>query len=152
MWSYGERILLTLWVGGMWTTGYVVAPVLFNSLDRVTAGNVAGQLFTIVSYIGLVTLTLVLVSGFVQSGKTAIQQWHYRFLFVMLLLVLVGQFVLQPLMAEIKSGGIRAEEAKQFATLHGVASVIYLINSLLGLLVVARGTGRAKQQDRLSFR
>jgi hypothetical protein len=123
----------------MWTTGYVVAPVLFSALDRVTAGDVAGQLFSIVSYIGLVTLVLVLVSGFVQSGKAAVEQWHYRFLIIMLLLVLVGQFVMQPLMAEIKTGGIQADEAKQFATLHGIASVLYLINSLLGLFVVARG-------------
>ena len=144
MWSYSERILLTLWVGGMWTTGYVVAPVLFNTLDRVTAGNVAGQLFSIISYIGLITLALVLVAGLVRSGQAVIQIWYYRFLLAMLLLVLIGQFVLQPMMAELKAGGLQAEEAKQFASLHGVASVLYLINSLLGLLVITRGNATAR--------
>jgi len=30
LFSVSERILLTLWVGGMWTTGYMVAPILFT--------------------------------------------------------------------------------------------------------------------------
>ena len=42
-----------LWVGGMWFAGYVVAPVLFNLLDKQSAGNIAGQIFTVTSYIGL---------------------------------------------------------------------------------------------------
>ena len=51
-----ERILLTLWVGGMWTIGYLVAPVLFGTLnDRQLAGDLAGFLFKIIGIIGLVS-------------------------------------------------------------------------------------------------
>ena len=45
---------ITLWVGGMWAIGYIVAPVLFNSLgDRQLAGVVAGKLFALIGWIGL---------------------------------------------------------------------------------------------------
>ena len=142
----GERILLTLWVGSLWATGYIVAPVLFKMLDRVTAGNVAGQLFSIVSYIGLFVAAVLLLLAVLQTGLRALQQWRVRFLLLMLLLVLIGQFGLQPLMAELKASGLQGEQARQFATLHGVASILYLTNSLLGLALIVwdvRNRGQA---------
>ena len=42
-------VAITLWVGGMWAIGYMVAPVLFSSLgDRQLAGLVAGKLFSLI--------------------------------------------------------------------------------------------------------
>jgi len=46
--------LLALWVGGIWTIGYLVAPVLFTTLpDRGTAALVAGRLFSDSAIAGL---------------------------------------------------------------------------------------------------
>ena len=37
-------IAITLWIGGLWTIGYIVAPTLFYTLsDRVLAGALAGN-------------------------------------------------------------------------------------------------------------
>jgi len=132
-----EKILLTLWVGGMWTAGYVVAPILFKQLDRMTAGHIAGQMFTIISYIGLVALLAVLLLAMMQIGMRAWRQWRYRIVLVMLLLVVIAQFGLQPVMVELKTAGLQGSNARQFASLHAVASILYLINSVLGLALVA---------------
>ncbi|MGB5473694.1 MAG: DUF4149 domain-containing protein, partial [Gammaproteobacteria bacterium] len=49
-----ERVLLTLWVGSLWVTGFMVAPVLFARLDdRALAGTLAGELFGLVAWLGL---------------------------------------------------------------------------------------------------
>ena len=57
----GERILLTLWVGGLWTIGYIVAPALFANLeDRALAGTLAGVMFEIVAYVGMFCAVLLL--------------------------------------------------------------------------------------------
>ena len=46
-------IALTLWIGGLWAVGYLVAPTLFYTLaDRALAGMVAGKLFTLIAYVG----------------------------------------------------------------------------------------------------
>ena len=45
---------ITLWIGGMWAVGYVVAPMLFATLgDRQLAGVVAGNnaFFTVYYYL-----------------------------------------------------------------------------------------------------
>lgn len=134
----GERILLTLWVGGLWAIGYIAAPTLFANLnDRQLAGALAGQMFHIISYIGLVCGVLLLASVLKRAGL----QWRAWVLIIMLVLVATGEFVLQPMMESLKLQGLieGSEAKKQFGMLHGVASIIYLMESLLGLVLVATG-------------
>ena len=133
-----ERILLTLWVGGMWITGYMMAPLLFQYLDKQTAGSVAGHMFTGMSYIGLVCGGMLLAGMLYRHGKKLLKHWRSWLLVAMLILVCIGEFVLQPVMAELKSQGLveGSETMKQFGMMHGIAAVLFLINSILGLVLI----------------
>lgn len=130
----GERILLTLWVGGLWAIGYIVAPALFANLeDRAQAGTLAGVMFEIVAYIGMVCAVLLLIFNQLRNPQRR-ANWRAVVLLVMLLLVAVGQFVLAPMMADIRVS--ESADTRAFAVLHGAASIVYLINSVLGLALV----------------
>ena len=134
-----ERIILTLWIGSMWTVGYLVVPVLFSQLeDRALAGMLAGQMFTIVSYIGLVAGSLLLVREMIKYGRPSRQHWHSVVLIIMLVFIMIGEYVLQPQMAELKAAGLEGEVAELFGRLHGIASVLYLVNSIFGLVLITR--------------
>lgn len=124
--------------------GYVVVPVLFKMLDRQLAGDVAGQLFTIMSYIGLVSGALLLASMLYRSGLSNWMQWRVWALIIMLLFVVIGQFILQPMMVELKAAGLQGEVAKQFGRLHGVSSLLFMFNSLAGLVLVVFGLSDEK--------
>ncbi|MEM5435376.1 DUF4149 domain-containing protein [Paraburkholderia diazotrophica] len=155
------RLLTVVWVGSLLTIGYAVAPVLFTSLDRMTAGAVAAQLFRIEGVIGVVcgVLLLALCNVLVRRGGDAYRRLRWL-ITGMLVCVLVGYFALQPFMNALR---IAAQEAgtdvghsvyaSRFGMLHGVSSVFYLIESLLGVvlawklpggtnLVVEQGAGR----------
>lgn len=136
--NHGERILLTLWVGGLWIIGYLAVPILFASLDdRIMAGMLAGKMFTALSYLGLFCGGLLLVKALFTTSRP-FASWTVRLLLVMLLIVVVGEFWIQPIMAELKIGGLveGSEKAARFGKLHGVASSLYLINSLCGLALL----------------
>ena len=133
--NVGERLLLTFWAGSLWTVGYVVAPTLFAVLDdRQLAGLLAGRLFEIVAYLGLFCGVLLLIGQVARSGWKG---WRVYVVLSMLVLTAIGQFVLQPRMAALKSEGIAA--ADRFAMLHGVSSTVFLVVSLLALALVAFG-------------
>jgi hypothetical protein len=141
----GERLLLTVWVGGLWIVGYLVAPTLFAMLDdRQLAGALAGRLFHIISYVGLLAGGLLLLSNLIDAGAAWARAWRVWVLAAMLLLVGVGAFVLQPLMAELKAQGLLegGAQALAFKRLHGVSAILYLLTSLLGLALVAAGPRR----------
>ena len=135
-----ERILLTIWVGGMWTVGYLVAPTLFSVLtDRALAGSIAGRLFTVMSYVGLVSGGLLLLSVAMEDGKRLFSQWRGPVLVGMLLIICIGQFVLQPQMAALRDAGLTGANVSAFARLHGVASILFLLNSVGGMALVICG-------------
>lgn len=145
-WAGAERTLLTLWVGGLWTAGYVVAPSLFMGLDdRQLAGQLAGQVFRLISYIGLVAGSLLLVSTLVRAGSAWAREWRSWVVASMLALVVVGAFVVQPMMVELKQefaaqGMVPGSaQAASFGRLHGLSSILYMLTSLLGLSLVAVG-------------
>src|SRR3972149_5657994 len=63
-----QSIAATLWVGGMWVTGYVVAPVLFATLsDRTLAGLVAGRLFSLIAWVGMACAADLLIVRLARS-------------------------------------------------------------------------------------
>ena len=130
-----ERTLLTLWVGALWVTGFMVTPLLFAELDdRALAGSLAGGLFTITSYLGLLCGALLLII----NGMTfrAIN-WRAVVIVVMLLLVLIGQFVITPMVVDLRDQGLT--DSVRFGQMHGMASVLFILTSVLGLVLVAAG-------------
>ena len=126
-----------MWVGGLWTVGYVVAPALFANLDdRALAGTLAGVMFEIIAYVGLVCGTLLLLFNQIAHGRRHLN-WRALVLAAMLVLIAVGQFWLAPMIAGLRAEGLA--DSTQFARLHGVAASGYLVTSLLGLALVIAG-------------
>ena len=136
------RLSITLWVGGMWMLGYVAVPVLFKALpDRQLAGMVAGRLFTLLAFIGIACALYLLFYFLYQFGRSAWRRPAFLITAVMLLLVLVGEFVLQPILGGLKAHAapldvMQSALAAQFKMWHGVSSILYLIQSLLGIGLV----------------
>lgn len=146
--SVGQRILLTLWVGGLWTAGYIVAPMLFHVLDdRRLAGELAGEIFGVMSYVGLACGIVLLIGLIYQAGRDVLRAWQFWALVAMLALVSIGEFILQPMIYTLKAatpGGFveGSGAAARFGILHGISSLLFLATSLLGLALVAFGFNR----------
>lgn len=136
-------IVITLWVGALWMTG-LSAYVLFDTLqDKQLAGSLAGRLFTIVSYIGMASALYLLIQRLMDYGTSALKQSFFWAVLVMLLLVLAGHFGIQPLLAQLKADAMPADVmhsvfASRFKNWHGVASVAYLAECLLGFVLVLK--------------
>jgi hypothetical protein len=137
-------LLVTAWVGGMWMIGYIVTPTLFAMLDdRILAGHIAGRLFSIIAWIGFGTAVWLLGFMAVRQGRAVLRSALFWVVVAMLVCVTAG-YVLQMEMAALKVevGSMDVMESAQrgrFAMLHGVASGVYLVQSLLGVWVVVRG-------------
>ncbi|MFV2056129.1 MAG: DUF4149 domain-containing protein [Thiohalomonadales bacterium] len=139
--TVSERILLTLWVGGLWIIGYMAVPTLFSFLDdRKLAGSIAGEMFSFMNYIGLVCGIALFLSVIIRNRRS----WQVWIIFAMLTLVSVGAYILQPTMQELKTIGIAigSPEAEYFKRLHIISSILYLITSLMGLSLVVFGLHR----------
>lgn len=135
-------IVITLWVGALWAIGYLAAPTLFHALaDKKTAGMLAGRMFDLVAYVGIASAFYLLLHRLISAGTSALKQGFFWAVVVMLVLTLAGHFGMQPMMAQLKAAAMPADVmqsvfASRFKTWHGVASIAYLIESLLGLVLI----------------
>jgi Domain of unknown function (DUF4149) len=143
----GRTLLVTLWAGSLWTIGYLVAPLLFASLpDRTLAGTIAGTLFRAEAWLSL-ACGILLLAIFRADTNLPSRTTCLRIVIGMLLCVVIGYFGLQPFMAEIRaaaaqSGGVMDDAMRaRFGLLHGLASVIYLLQSLLAVSLVTKSRG-----------
>lgn len=135
-----RAIVSAAWCGSTWTIGYVVAPVLFMTLPREGAGELAARFFRLQAYIslaaGLVLLVMLSIEGkFVKSAS-------FKLVVAMLMCTAIGYFALQPWIAQARvdlaSAVPTAEAQRAFALSHGAAAAFYLVQSLLGLWLIAR--------------
>ena len=144
-----QSIAITLWVGALWAIGLIVAPTLFHTLtDRSQAGALAGHFFTVVGYVGLGCGVYLLLFRLARFGAQVFGQLFFWAVLLALALAAGGLFGLQPIMAGLKQQALPSEVMdsifrNRFAAWHGISSVFYLIECVLGLIMVLQhGRGR----------
>ncbi len=135
-------IAVTLWVGSLWAIGYLAAPVLFSALsDKMLAGMLAGRMFGLIAYIGMGSGLYLLLHRFSRYGGSTLKQGFFWVVFFMLLLAAAGHFGIQPVLEALKEQAFPKDVMQsmfkdRFAAWHGISSIVYLIESLLGLALV----------------
>ena len=131
-------LLTSLWLGMQVMAGYIAAPILFERLGKQEAGNIAGMLFSINNYFGLLAWTMAWLAvrsnrnrSFSDNGKAA-----PKFIILLLLLTASNQFLISPVIAAHKTGTanwLLSLLGGSFGMWHGISSIIYLVCSVLGL-------------------
>lgn len=137
-------LLTTAWVGSLWTVGYLAVPVLFYAQpDKQLAGMLAGQMFSLVAYLGMACGMYLLIQRISVSGRESFRLALFWVVAVMFLITLVFQCGIQPVMADLKLQALPLDVmhsafADRFRMLHGVSSILYLIQSLLGAFLILK--------------
>lgn len=134
-----EKLLLTLWVGGLWAIGYIAVPMAFATLnDTALAGSYAGELFKVINLLGLGCGSVLIITKLIQYKLNVKQLWRFWVLVLMVSLTAIFTFYLQPQMAEIKQLDWQVNSAlsEVFSLLHTISENLYLTLSLLGLALV----------------
>jgi hypothetical protein len=135
-------LAVTIWAGSLWTVGLLVVPTLFDALpDRVLAAPLSARLFLYASLVGLACAVYLLLFRLVRFGGHALRQWFFWVVVVLGLLTLAGQFGAQWMLSVAKGQAlahdfIGAVLRDRTAAWHGVASVLYLLQSLLAVALV----------------
>lgn len=141
--------LLIVWLGSLWVVGYLIVPQLFGLLpDRVLAGRVAGELLRLTAWLGVVLAPIVLYLLWRQNCNAGerLPAW------VVLAVVAIGAghllalAFLQPEMAAMKAAVapldvMHSPLRERFGRWHGVASGIYLLQSLVAVALAIRCGG-----------
>ncbi|QWD89849.1 DUF4149 domain-containing protein [Polynucleobacter sp. MWH-Braz-FAM2G] len=145
-------LIAGIWVGSFITIGFLVVPILFSSLgDRQIAGMVAASLLKATAYIGVCISTILMVAAhyFVRQNQARYRLIRW-ILLAMLACAITAGFILIPWMNALRdqalSLGLSVREtsnAELFNRLHSVSSMVFMIQTLLGIYLVWQTTKNA---------
>ena len=144
-------LIAGLWVGSLLAVGYLVAPAIFSTMtDRQAAGMVAGSIFKLEAYLSLIVCIglMVLANLLVNRGLN-----QFRFirwlLLAMLLCSIAAAFIFIPWMNALRDEALLqgmpvmlSPSATLFGRLHGASSILFMLQSFLGIYLVWRLTKR----------
>ncbi|MDD3884629.1 MAG: DUF4149 domain-containing protein [Gallionella sp.] len=149
-------MVASLWVGGLWIGGYLAVPVLFGAQsDRQLAGMLAGEIFSRMGLLDMLCAAYLLIFTWIGVCEKLLKRRLFVTLLTMLFFLLLIDFGLQPAMSQLKQDALpmdvmRSPLASQFSLLHGISSLLYLSESLLGLWLLwslsAGVEGNARQK------
>ena len=138
-----------LWVGSLLTVGYLVAPAIFSTMtDRQAAGMVAGTIFRVEAYLSLIVCIglMVLANLLVARGLNQFRLIRWLLL-AMLICSIAAAFIFIPWMNSLRDNALAqgmpvmlSPSATLFGRLHGASSALFMLQSILGLLLVWRLT------------
>jgi hypothetical protein len=137
-------LMASLWAGSVWAVSYLAAPSAFAVLDSTAAGNVVGTMLTREAWLAIVLALLLAVLVWRSADLDGRRRrWLCWLIGGMLACSLAVYLGLQPMMAAIReaagAAGVRASpQWGTFAALHGVSQLLYLIESVLGALLVVK--------------
>jgi len=135
------NLSISLILGLLIVPAYVVAPILFQNLDRHLAGEIAGHIFHLSNIIVLILAFIILIEW--RRMHVSLLLW----IFVLLLIFCIGmnEFAIAPVLQGIKieAGPINLLDKddplrSQFFLIHGCSAVLHLIASLCAFFIVIR--------------
>lgn len=137
-------LLAALWAGSVWAVSYLAAPSVFAVLDSTGAGNVVAVMLTRSAWLAI-AVAVLLALLVARSNDLNARQRRLLFMLVagMLACSLAVYLGLQPAMAAIRAAagpaGVKASaQYGTFMALHGVSQALYLIESILGAVLVVK--------------
>jgi hypothetical protein len=119
------RILLVLWAGSLWSLLWVALVMFKLQPDRHTAGQIAGRLFSIETYLGLGVAVLAILLP---------ARGRFRLGFVAAAILALNEWLLKPVMSLAQAHGTSA--GLGFGAWHGVSAIFYVLACLCVVVMI----------------
>jgi hypothetical protein len=136
-------ITATFWIVGLWVVGFVAYELFKMIPEAQLAGNIAGQLFKMMAYVGMASSIYLLIQRVYQYGTNALKQGFFWLILRMLILILVSHLGINPLLEKFKLEAMPKDVmesvfADRFSTWHGISSIAYLLECFLGVFAILK--------------
>ena len=135
-----NKIAMTFWLGGSWMLILVILPIIFKTLDQITASSITGQILSINAYIGIVALLIALVEVMVNHKLLLIKTKTFWYITIMAFTLLINHFAILPVIHNLKQKlslvvhQVIATQSNVFDFWHSLSVVLYAITCIVGIL------------------
>ncbi len=135
-----SKIAMTFWLGGTWMAGIVIFPLLFKTLDQITASALIGQILSIQAYIGIICLIIALIEVTVNHKLSLLTTKRFWYIISMFSILVINYFAIFPMVYRLReqlshvAHQIISVQNNVFDFWHSLSAVMFIFICLLGVL------------------
>ena len=135
-----SKIFMTFWLGGTWMSGIVIFPVLFKTLDQITAADLVGQILNIQAYIGIICLIIAFIEVVINHKLSLLATKRFWYILSMGFILIINYFAIFPVIRNLRNQ--LSLVAHQFIELqsntfdfwHSLSAILFIFICLIGML------------------
>lgn len=135
-----SKIAMIFWIGGSLMVASVIFPLLFKTLDIVTASQLVGDILNIIAYIGVVCLLISLVEVIINHKLNLIKTKRFWYILAMGSILIINYFAIVPVVAKLRkqishvAHQIISVQSNSFDFWHSLSAITFVIGCVLGVL------------------
>lgn len=135
-----SKIAMTFWLGGSWMLCLVMFPILFKTLDQITASELVGQILNIVAYIGIVCLSIALIEVIVIYKFSLAKSKNFWYIMLMTVILIINNFAIFPVIHNLRkklaalAHQIISVQNNVFDFWHSFSAILFISICVIGVL------------------
>lgn len=135
-----SKIAMTFWIGGSLMVGLVMFPIMFRTLDQITASDLTGQILNINAYIGIVCLLIALIEVMVNHKLSLIKTKRFWYIISMASILIINHFAIFPIIYRLRqelslvAHQIIAVQNNVFDFWHSLSALLFILICIIGVL------------------
>ncbi len=135
-----SKIAMTFWIGGSLMLALVIFPLLFKTLDPITASQLVGQSLNILAYIGIVCLLIALIEVMINHKLALIKTKRFWYILAMGSILILNYFAIFPTVSKLRqqlksvAHQIIAVQSNVFDFWHSLSAITFIISCIIGVL------------------
>jgi hypothetical protein len=135
-----RTIIITLWIGSLWTMALTVIPTLFGQLDQKQALEITQRILNPITWIGFACVSFVLIDMLLCNGLKKLKDSLFWITTSILGCHLVQFFVVTPVIQNLRKNGIVEQTtgvlSGGFDTWHAISTSIFILQCILGVVFI----------------
>lgn len=132
---------MIFWVGGTITIATIIIPLLFKTLDQITAAKLTSQILNINAYIGIIALFFAFIDSALHYKLALFSNRKTWYILIMTAILIINYFAIFPIIAHLRTKLANVahqviQTSPSFNFWHSLSAILFIIISILGVLYI----------------
>lgn len=141
--NFGQltKLATCFWAGGTITIGSIIIPLLFKTLDQITAATITGQILNINAYTGMVACIFIIIGLIIKHQLYFFKSRKFWYALSSEAILTVNYFGIFPIIANLRTkladiAHHVIQTTPSFNFWHSLSSGLFVLTGLLAILIV----------------
>ena len=135
-----SKIAMVFWIGGSLMSAIVIFPLLFRTLDPITASQLVGVILNILAYMGVVCLLIAFVEVVINHKFALLKTKRFWYILMQMAILILNYFAIFPAVSKFRqqlsnvAHQMISVQSNVFDFWHSLSAITFILSCIIGVL------------------